>query len=561
MIAALSVITSPWPGSTSVGTCATGLTAGDAARGRRRRTNRRHLSISIRHPYQARLRPESSAWTRTRARLQSLQTANCLQKHRAGGEFFSSPALPERVDRPCRWCEGAARSGATRPPLSRALTPLFARPRNGPSPRNAGAREIFAWRPSRSGGPRSTTWRERGQMRLGRVYVRPVGIPYRLVALSGRGSGTRTSTSTTPRSDSSKSWRRAGLTRGLVADHLVVLNMPMAALEAQCDGDLVRPADSSSRRKLAMATKHIGLIATASTTFEPAYMIACRFGVAWTTSSGGRAGWDLVTTSNPDAAPTLGMTEHMEHGERYRRAASSTIKSTGLWDSCRGRVSLCDVEEGIYFNPDRGAHRSTTRASSVAWPSRRFRPAAAGPVGDRGGRRPVRSRSPARRRDGGDGVRQRRQASSTPRPPTPTSRRAALVGRDLDHDQDPPPRRLARRRRHRRRRRGQGVASSTAASTDSGIAFVCRPRSAMTRRFDLDGPLSDIPESNASKPGRQRVIDHFGECRDNMPIPPARHDRRQLEWVSRALLALPKMIVDQMEEWFFSGSLRRLGTS
>ena len=69
--------------------------------------------------------------------------------------------------------------------------------------------------------------------------------------------------------------------------------------------------------------------------------------------SGGRAGWNLVTTSNPDAALNFGMTEHMEHGERYRRAREFFDVVTGLWDSWADDAFIRDVENGIYFDPER----------------------------------------------------------------------------------------------------------------------------------------------------------------------------------------------------------------
>src|SRR6185436_9895705 len=48
-----------------------------------------------------------------------------------------------------------------------------------------------------------------------------------------------------------------------------------------------------------------------------------------------------------------GLTEHMEHGERYRRAREFFDVVTGLWDSWAEDAFVRDVEEGIYFNPDR----------------------------------------------------------------------------------------------------------------------------------------------------------------------------------------------------------------
>src|SRR6201996_8297811 len=93
-----------------------------------------------------------------------------------------------------------------------------------------------------------------------------------------------------------------------MADHLAVLNMPMAALKRSATVTSFDPL--TLLPALAMVTEHLGLIATASSTFEPAYMIARRF-ASLDHISGGRAGWNLVTTSNPDAALNFGLTARM----------------------------------------------------------------------------------------------------------------------------------------------------------------------------------------------------------------------------------------------------------
>src|SRR4051812_6092531 len=135
-----------------------------------------------------------------------------------------------------------------------------------------------------------------------------------------------------------------------MADHLAVLNMPMAALKRSATVTSFDPL--TLLPALAMMTEHLGLIATASTTFEPPYLIARRF-ASLDHISGGRAGWNLVTTSNPDAALNFGLTEHMEHGERYRRAREFFDVVTGLWDSWAEDAFIRDVESGVYFDPER----------------------------------------------------------------------------------------------------------------------------------------------------------------------------------------------------------------
>src|ERR1700742_271897 len=89
-----------------------------------------------------------------------------------------------------------------------------------------------------------------------------------------------------------------------MADHLAVLNMPVEALKRSHTVTSFDPLTLLSA--LAVQTKHLGLIATASTTFETPYLIARRF-ASLDHISAGRAGWNIVTTSNPDAALNFGL--------------------------------------------------------------------------------------------------------------------------------------------------------------------------------------------------------------------------------------------------------------
>ncbi len=133
-----------------------------------------------------------------------------------------------------------------------------------------------------------------------------------------------------------------------MADHLAVLNMPLEALKRSHTVTSFDPL--TLLPVLATVTKHLGLIATASTTFEQPYLIARRF-ASLDHISEGRAGWNVVTTSNPDAALNFGLEEHMEHGERYRRAREFVDVVTGLWDSWADDAFVRDVESGIFFDP------------------------------------------------------------------------------------------------------------------------------------------------------------------------------------------------------------------
>ena len=133
-----------------------------------------------------------------------------------------------------------------------------------------------------------------------------------------------------------------------MADHLAVLNMPVEALKRSHTVTSFEPFTLLSA--LAAVTDKIGLAATASTTFDEPYHIARRF-ASLDHISQGRAAWNIVTTSNPDSALNFGKDEHVEHGERYKRAREFYDVVTGLWDSFADDAFIRDQESGIFFDP------------------------------------------------------------------------------------------------------------------------------------------------------------------------------------------------------------------
>src|ERR1700733_8470626 len=141
---------------------------------------------------------------------------------------------------------------------------------------------------------------------------------------------------------------RAKFDAFFMADHMAVLNMPMDALKRSHTATSFEPFTLLSA--LSQVTERIGLVATGSTTFDAPYHIARRF-ASLDHLSEGRAGWNIVTTSNPDAALNFGLDEHMEHGERYERAREFYDVVTGLWDSWADDAFIRDVERGVFFDP------------------------------------------------------------------------------------------------------------------------------------------------------------------------------------------------------------------
>lgn len=105
---------------------------------------------------------------------------------------------------------------------------------------------------------------------------------------------------------------------------------------------------------LAAVTKHVGLIATATTTYNEPLHIARKFASLDHISSG-RAGWNVVTSTNPMEALNFGKESHLAHDDRYDRAQEFVDVVRGLWDSWDEDAFVRDKESGRYFDPD-GLH-------------------------------------------------------------------------------------------------------------------------------------------------------------------------------------------------------------
>ncbi len=329
-----------------------------------------------------------------------------------------------------------------------------------------------------------------------------------------------------------------------MADHLAVLNMPVEALQrshtvTSFDPLTLLPA-------LAAVTERIGLIATASTTFNDPYHVARKF-ASLDHISEGRAGWNIVTTSNPDAALNFGLEAHVEHGERYKRGREFYEVVTGLWDSWADDAFLRNVETGQFFDTAK-LHVLNHKGPefSVRGPLNIARPVQGWPVIVQAGASEAGRQLAAETAEVifaatptlADGQRFRADMQA----------RLAKAGREADSLKILPGAFVVvgdslEQAQEKRRTLDSLV------HYQSGLASLSIALGHDASGFDPDGPLPETPPTNASQSSRERVI--ALAAREGLTV-------RQLAqrlggYGGLALVGTPAMIADQMQQWLEEG--------
>ena len=325
-----------------------------------------------------------------------------------------------------------------------------------------------------------------------------------------------------------------------MADHLAVLNMPMDALKRSATVTSFDPL--TLLPAIAMVTNRLGLIATASTTFESPYLIARRF-ASLDHISDGRAGWNIVTTSNPDAAKNFGMDDQMPHAQRYARAREFFDVVTGLWDSWADDAFVRDVEKGIFFDPDRlhildheGEYLKVRGPLNIARPIQGWPLIVQAGASDAG----------------------RQLAAETAEMVFSSARnipdaqeyfqdiksRAENAGRNPDHLKILPGALVIVGETESEAREKRDLLDSLV-HYDSGIASLSIALGHDASKFDPDAPLPNVPETEASKSGQARVKS-LAQA-ENLTV-------RQLAgrfggYAGNAFVGTPKSIADEMEAW------------
>jgi FMN-dependent oxidoreductase (nitrilotriacetate monooxygenase family) len=297
---------------------------------------------------------------------------------------------------------------------------------------------------------------------------------------------------------------------------------------------------------LAAVTEHLGLIGTASTTYNEPYMLARRL-ASLDLISAGRAGWNLVTSSNPNEAANFGKEHHMEHGDRYRRAREFTDVMNGLWNSWDQDAFTHDVENGRYFDAGkmhvlhhRGAHFAVKGPLNIARPPQ-GRPVIVQAGASEAGRQIAAETAElvftyqtdliSARQFHAD-MQSRATAASRTQPIKIIPAVFVVLGDSLAQAQE------------------KRAALDRLVDEPSSLATLSIALGHDISGYDPAGQLPHIPDSNASKSGRDRVLQLAR--REHLSI--AALAKRICGYQGLEMVGTASMVAEQMELWFSSGA-------
>jgi len=329
-----------------------------------------------------------------------------------------------------------------------------------------------------------------------------------------------------------------------MADHLALLNMPIEALKRSATPTSFEPMTLLSA--LAMVTKKIGLVATSSTTYDAPYHVARRF-ASLDHISGGRSGWNIVTTANPNASRNFGIEFQMEHDERYSRAKEFYDVVTGLWDSWEDDAFVRNQKTGIFFDTEKmhilnhqGKYLKSRGPLNIA------RPIQGWPVIVQAGA------SNAGRQLAAETA----EVVFTSQPTLDHARefysdvkgRMKKIGRNPRHMLILPACMviIANSLEEAKERRAK---LDSLVHFESAIASLSIALGTDASVFDPDGMLPDIPETNAGQSSREKAIRIAKEeCLTVRQLA-----QRIGGHSSLCLMGPPELVADQMEEWLSTG--------
>lgn len=328
-----------------------------------------------------------------------------------------------------------------------------------------------------------------------------------------------------------------------MADHLALLNMPIDALKRSHTATSFEPFTLLSA--LSQATDHIGLVATASTTYDEPFHIARRF-ASLDHLSNGRAGWNIVTTANPDAARNFGLPHAHDHDERYARAREFYDVVTGLWDSWADDAFIRDASSGVYFDPGKlHTLNHQGRHLNVRGPLHIARPVQGWPVIVQAGASEAGRQLAAQTAEVifvAPGTLEEGKAFYAD-----IKRRMAALGRHPDHLKILPGAFVVVGDTHEEARRIRAHLDSLV-HYESAIASLSVALGVDATRFDPDQYLPAIPPTNDSHSSRERVL----ALADREQLTVRQLAQRLGGYAGLSFVGTAASIADQMQQWLES---------
>ena len=299
---------------------------------------------------------------------------------------------------------------------------------------------------------------------------------------------------------------------------------------------------------MGLATEHLGLGATYSTTYYSPFHVARLFS-SIDHFTKGRAAWNVVTSLNDSEAQNFGLAEHVEHDERYDMADEFMQVAFALWDSWEEGAVLVDKELGIFADPAK-VHRVDHIGPSFQsrGPLTTPRPPQGRPVLIQAGQSERGRQFAARWGEllfviypSADGCRSYREDMR---------RRAVEAGRSPDAVKVAPPMYVVVDTTEESAREKLAFIEGLAEDVDS-LALLSEVFNYDFSRHPVDEPLSD--EVMASMTGLRGFLDRIIQSSGRRN--PTVNDF--VTWSGRGTLRElplfvgdPKQVADQMEEWF-----------
>ena len=137
-----------------------------------------------------------------------------------------------------------------------------------------------------------------------------------------------------------------------IADVMSIRNFDDRRIAREREHALLKLEPTLALAAIAATTERIGLIPSVSTTYNPPYAFARRM-ASLDHISGGRAGWNMVTSFSLDEARNFSLDEPLDTATRHARAVEFVEVAKGLWDSWDDDAFVRDKASGIYFHRDR----------------------------------------------------------------------------------------------------------------------------------------------------------------------------------------------------------------